>query len=337
MKKLILIATLLFFFSCNNNLKEKNTEKIKLKETNLVKLDLIMKLKPFKDKLVYKHVKNGKDTFINLLDNKTNEIIEISYPNKILSKIVYNKKENKFYFLESGRLITINPNTGDIYKASDILSGNIIEVLNSKILILTNDFCKINDDLGTKLLIFNNDKKKNEICLKASITRLYVNENNLIYYSGFTNNDNESIYSFDVNTKVNNKLVSKVGKLLPIAFQSKIELYYFVFQESKRVFFKYDLLKKKETKVNTSFLNKNLTDASYHSILSGFYLNNKIYLYVAIWNKRNKQIKSSWLEFNGKINDNYKKLKFKEFSYNINILNDHLILIGNTLTNILQE
>lgn len=38
--------------------------------------------------------------------------------------------------------------------------------------------------------------------------------------------------------------------------------------------------------------------------------------------------------FGKNINKNYKKLRFKGFSYNINILSDHLVLIGNKLVNL---
>jgi len=112
-----------------------------------------------------------------------------------------------------------------------------------------------------------------------------------------------------------------------------MHLYYFTFLENKRVLFEYDLINNQEKEIIIDFLKENLLDKKSYSILSGFSLNKNNYFYVAVW-RNNKQIDNYWLKFGKNINKNYKKLTFKGFSYNINILSSNLVLIGNKLVNL---
>ncbi len=86
-------------------------------------------------------------------------------------------------------------------------------------------------------------------------------------------------------------------------------------------------------KINIDFLKENLLDGKSYNILTGFSLNKNNYFYVSIW-KNNRRINDYWLKFGENINKNYKKLTFREFSYNIHILSNNLVLIGNKLINL---
>ncbi len=137
---ILLIIILLSLISCNNKNKNKTSNSIE-KMNDVKKLNLIFKIKPFKNKIVYRYIENRKDTFINLLDKKTKTTIKIAYPNKILSNIVLNK--DKYYFLEENKLVTINPQNGNITKLTDIKLANKVSTIMGEIVVLTTAYCSI--------------------------------------------------------------------------------------------------------------------------------------------------------------------------------------------------
>jgi len=147
------------------------------------------------------------------------------------------------------------------------------------------------------------------------------------------NNENKEIVSKDFKKIENLKKLNLILKIKP--FKDKIV--YRHIENGKDTFINIlDRNIKKTTKINIDFLKENLLDKKSYNILSGFSLNNNNYLYVTVW-KNDKQIDGYWLKFGKNIDKNYKKLKFKGFSYNMNILSNDLVMIGNKLINLKES
>jgi len=82
MKKIVILVMLVLLIGCdkqqNNVSKNVETKKENAKET--LKVENKTEIQPqtiktelFENKIVYRHIEKGTDTFINLLDEKTNE------------------------------------------------------------------------------------------------------------------------------------------------------------------------------------------------------------------------------------------------------------------------
>jgi len=260
---------------------------------------------------------------------------KIKYNNKIISTIVLNKENNKYYFIDGddnkSSLISLNPKTGEFVKVFDDINSNVIQSINNKLYILSNKFCNVEKDLGIVLFVFKDDKKEKEICLKGSVARNYLNENGNIYYTGFTSDNKEYVFEFDTTKENYTELVKKDGKIIPIVYTDKTKLYYYAFLPEKNKLFEYDLATKEEKEINMDFLGKDLKDNQFFTILAGFKSNGKNYIYVAYWIK-DRQINGIWFELNDKFEEtSLKKLDFKAFSYNISKITENIILVGNEL------
>ncbi len=343
MKKIMILVIMILLIGCDkpNNV-SKNVETKEEKTKEILKIEnkteiqpQTIKTEPFENKIVYRHIEKGIDTFIVLLDEKTNETKKIKYNNKIISTIVLNKENNKYYFIDGddskSSLISLNPKTGEFVKVFDDINSNVIQSINNKLYILSNKFCNVEKDLGIVLFVFKDDKKEKEICLKGSVARNYLNENGNIYYTGFTSDNKEYVFEFDTTKENYTELVKKDGKIVPIVYTDKTKLYYYAFLSEKNKFFEYDLTTKEEKEINMDFLGKDLKDNQFFTILAGFKSNRKNYIYVAYWIK-DKQINGIWFELNEKFEEtSLRKLDFKAFSYNISKITENLILVGNEL------